>query len=681
MTGAIKGGITRTPSRRLLLFLFGVVLAAKAGATPPAPFLRLSGEAPGDLFGWAVACPGDVNGDGYDDVLVGAPGLNGTRPGKAYVYFGGPRADSIPDVLLDDGTYGTLFGASVAGLGDVNGDGRPDFVVGEPLGNHSAGGALLYFGGAAIHAHADVHLSPQYQFTSAVFGWSVGPAGDMNGDGYRDILIGAPRHIDFQVGLVPGRAYVVHGGAIPDSIPNAAIESPSPPTIQFNEVGFGYSAAIVGDVNRDGKSDFAIAQGVDPSAARTGVTFLYLGGMGLGSGPDVRLESRYFPYPQLGPPQSISPAGDVNGDGYDDFLVQGGRFQPAPQGGGLSNMGGAFVYFGGPRVEEIQSHREFLPSNFAFGSSIAGGRDVNGDGYPDIVIGSAERALVYFGGPDLDSIPNVVLPGTVAGSHFGDSVSEGDLNGDGVADVVVGAWGLISPTSSDPGHVYVYDLSVPLRADAFVRDGNPTIPLTDGPPRIWVQYEPVNGDYQNADVDLSSLRLTSEGTGDATEIPAAATRRSVVSDTDRDGIPELSACFERSDLARLFSSARGRHTVELALEGRLERGRKFRAPLSLTILGTGKPKGVTPSLAPNPLNPRATLTFSMATPGSVTVRLYDLWGRSVRTVIAAERFPAGVHHVGIDGRDERGTALASGVYFYKVETPDAAWGGRFVVLK
>jgi len=71
----------------------------------------------------------------------------------------------------------------------------------------------------------------------------------------------------------------------------------------------------------------------------------------------------------------------------------------------------------------------------------------------------------------------------------------------------------------------------------------------------------------------------------------------------------------------------------------------------------------------------------MGTPGSVTVRIYDLGGRSVRTVIAAEQFPAGVYQVSIDGRGEHGTALASGVYFYRIETPDGITSGRFVVAK
>jgi len=675
----VMARVSRTLYLGLPLFLsVAPLLVENAGATSLAPFLVLTGEADRDAFGWAVAGVGDVNGDGYDDLLIGAPGLQ-ARAGKVYVYFGGPNVDSIPDVvLLDDKDFSFGFGSSVAAVGDVNGDGRPDFVVGEP----DLDRVLLFFGGATIHPHPDVLLSPQY-LTHEIFGWSVASAGDLNGDGYGDMLIGSPGYIDNAVGSQPGRAYVVYGGVSPAGTPGAVIESPTPSRVN-DSVGFGYSGSIVGDVNGDGKPDLAIAQGVDLSSPYpTGATFLYLGGKAVGSAPEARLESRFEGFRSLpiGNPQSVVGAGDLNGDGYDDFLVQGGRWQPAPQGAGQFNQGGVFVYFGGPRVDEIPGHRLFLPNDAPFDCAIAGGKDVNGDGYPDIVVGTGHGALVYFGGPSLDSIPNVVLPEIVRGSQFGESVSEGDINGDGVADVIVGAWGPVSLTSPSPGHVYVYDLSVPLRARAFTQDGHRTIPLTDGPSQIQIQCEPVNEDYQNADVDLSSLRLTSTGTGAVSDIPAAVPKRTVESDTDQDGSPELTASFNRPDLARLFSSVRGRHTIEVALEGRLQRGRKFRAPLSLTVLGTGKPEGTAPSLSPNPLNPQGTLTFSLGVPGSVTVRLYDLGGRSVRTVIAAEQFPAGVHQIIIDGRDERGTELASGVYFYRVETPEGASTGRFVVLK
>src|SRR5437660_2328302 len=89
----------------LLILLWTVLPGSYAYSTPAEPFLKLRGEVARDAFGWAVACPGDVNGDGYGDLLVGAPGIN-DRPGKAYMYFGGPAVDSLPGcVLEDDGLY------------------------------------------------------------------------------------------------------------------------------------------------------------------------------------------------------------------------------------------------------------------------------------------------------------------------------------------------------------------------------------------------------------------------------------------------------------------------------------------------------------------------------------------------------------------------------------------------
>jgi len=676
---------------RLLLFLSSVsLLVGNACATSPTPFLTLTGEVAGDLFGASVAGVGDMDGDGHEELLVGALRARPGHTGRAYVYFGGPLGDSIPDAVLQDDRVDSSghpyqFGSVVAGVGDVNGDGRADIAVGEPYVDCSNGAASIFWGGSTVHRHADLRLSPRTGGCGAMFGYSISSAGDLNDDGYGDLLIGAPGAHGGDLWM--GQAYVIYGAANPDSTPDAVIGSPPPSFGNFR--GFGYSGVPVGDVNGDGKTDIVIAQGTGlprfTPPRNSGAAFLYLGGEPLGAAPDATLESRlYDQAPYFGYHQAVAPAGDMNGDGYDDFLVRASPWKCSTDSypTQCTMEDGAFVYFGGPRVDEIPNHRLFLRGDYGVGVAIiAGGRDSNGDGYPDVVIGNTRGAFVYFGGPALDSIPDVTLEPVIVGSNFANSVSLADMNGDGVADVIVGAPGSGQSGNTDPGHVYVYDLSAPLRADAFVRDGHRTIPLTDGPPRIWVQYEPVNGDYQNADVDLSSLRLTSDGTGGATEIPAAATRRNVESDTDQDGIPELRAGFERSDLARLFSSVRGRHMVEVALEGRLERGRKFRAPLALTILGTGKPDKAIASVAPNPLNPRGVLTFSIGEPGNVTVRLYDLGGRSVRTVIAAEQFPAGVHQISIDGRDERGVALASGVYFYRVETSGGASTGRFVVLK
>src|SRR2546426_964928 len=113
MSAALKPRTTSAFRAWLPLFLLGAFLPVGNGnATPPAPFLTLTGEAARDAFGWAVACPGDVNGDGYSDLLVGAPGTD--KPGKAYVYFGGPGADSLPGAVLEEEeSYARLmFGSS-----------------------------------------------------------------------------------------------------------------------------------------------------------------------------------------------------------------------------------------------------------------------------------------------------------------------------------------------------------------------------------------------------------------------------------------------------------------------------------------------------------------------------------------------------------------------------------------
>src|SRR5262249_19086146 len=124
------------------------------------PEVRLDGEDAGDDFGVSVAGLGDINGDGFDDVIVGAPlhGAGGSKPGRAYVYFGGVEMDAVPDLVLDGERDGDQFGNSVASAGDFNGDGRPDIVVGgynHGYSNTRGGRAYVYFGGPGLDATPD----------------------------------------------------------------------------------------------------------------------------------------------------------------------------------------------------------------------------------------------------------------------------------------------------------------------------------------------------------------------------------------------------------------------------------------------------------------------------------------------------------------------------------------------
>jgi len=150
--------------------------------------------ASGDRFGISVASAGDVNGDGFADVIVGAwaNDAGGADAGRAYVYFGGPAADATPDLALTGAAANDSFGYSVASAGDVNGDGFADLLVGaygSDAGGADAGRAYVYFGGPAADATPDLTLTGAA--ANDVFGYSAASAGDVNGDGFDDIMVGA----------------------------------------------------------------------------------------------------------------------------------------------------------------------------------------------------------------------------------------------------------------------------------------------------------------------------------------------------------------------------------------------------------------------------------------------------------------------------------------------------------
>jgi hypothetical protein len=117
----------------------------------------------------------------------------------------------------------------------------------------------------------------------------------------------------------------------------------------------------------------------------------------------------------------------------------------------------------------------------------------------------------------------------------------------------------------------------------------------------------------------------------------------------------------------------------VTLEGDLTSGGRFHATLEMEVVVSGG--GVTASVSPNPLNPEGTLTFHTTRPGLVTVRVFDSAGRSVRTLRQGVFLAAGYHDVKLDGTGVDGARLASGVYFYRIETAEGAGGGRFVVMK
>ncbi|HET9939788.1 MAG TPA: FG-GAP-like repeat-containing protein [Candidatus Eisenbacteria bacterium] len=217
-------------------------------------------------------------------------------------------------------------------------------------------------------------------------------------------------------------------------------------------------------------------------------------------------------------------------------------------------------------------------------------------------------------------------------------------------------------------------------ARAFTLSGNKTIRLNSGKPKWCVEIEPSNTSFLLQVVDLSSIRMKSQGTGSVSEISAIADKSSIGADRDGNGITEFEACFAKTDLRQLFSKVHGSAAVTVTIEGSLLTGGSFRASMDVGVQASGGGNLAT-SLSPNPLNPSGILTLRLERSGPLRVAIYDVTGRLVRVVCDESMATAGYHDFVIDGRGSHGETLSSGVYFYRVEAAEGVDRGRFTILK
>ena len=417
-----------------------------ASGLSASPTWTAEGDQEPARFGFSVATAGDVNGDGYADVVVGAYlYANGeSYEGRAYLYLGSASGLApSPAWTAESDQASAQFGYSVATAGDVNGDGYADVIVGAfnyRNGPSANGRAYVYLGSASGLASSPVWTAESDQADS-YFGVAVGTAGDVNGDGYADVTVGAPY---YTTGLgFEGRAYVYLGSA------SGLASSPAWTADGDQMVSlFGNSLGTAGDVNGDGYADVIVgAYNYTNDQVAEGRTYVYLGSaVGLASSPawtaEGDLEGASFGY-------SVATAGDVNGDGYADVIV-GGIFYN----NGETEEGRAYVYLGSASglASSPAWTAESDQESARFGCSVATAGDVNGDGYADVIVGAPQydngqtdegRATVYYGsaaGPS--PIASWTAQGVEYWELFGQSVaSAGDVNGDGYADVIVGAYG------------------------------------------------------------------------------------------------------------------------------------------------------------------------------------------------------------------------------------------------
>lgn len=445
----------------------------------------------GDELGYAVSILGDVNGDGYADVMIGAPKNDDSASGagKAYLFFGdksglsGELDPDSADVIISGSASNNYFGWSIAGPGDVNGDGYDDILIGAKWNNEAgtrAGKVYLIYGRAfssqtfsLSSADATFKGSAAYDY----LGTAVSGAGDVNGDGKADILMSATGYDGTY--SAEGLVYLFYGGSLSGAVSLSSAKATFRGEAAYDAAGTALSTA--GDMDGDGLSDFIVGVPSSDPSGRSGAGRVYVVFADSFSAGANNLSSANLKF--IGEAagnnagNAISGGVDVNGDGLGDIIIGAYGYDVTSS----SNEGRAYLIFGSDSYTAGTYNLSTADVIFTgesngdyAGKAVSLASDMNGDGFGEIFIGAyyndevasnAGKVYFYTGRAEADfdaaitlgdSSADATILGETSGSYAGDSLSSsGDINGDGRTDLVVGASGYDGEDGLDTGKAYL----------------------------------------------------------------------------------------------------------------------------------------------------------------------------------------------------------------------------------
>ena len=460
-----------------------------------------------DNLGYSVKNAGDINGDGISDLVIGSPLSDPdgkSNAGVTYVLFGSKDTQGFnypfnPSTL--NGTKGFVIkgsqagdqsGHSVSNIGDINGDGVDDLAIGAPfsgINGDNSGAAYIIFGSKQSNYFSNpIELSDLGSKGLIIkgsnlahnAGWAVSSAGDFNGDGIKDLLIGATNPGNNGNGI-DGESYVIFGkeGGFSSTIDLSNIGlNDGLKIISDDPNNLGYSVSDAGDINKDGITDIIIgAPYADPNGNNSGSSYVIYGRRINSENPvtsniinisNLDSNNDFNGFTINGQDQdqsgfSVSKAGDINGDGIADLII--GARDGSPN--NKEFAGRAYVVFckqdnmgNNFKLSDLNGSNGFTINGVASfdnaGWSVSDLGDINDDGIDDIIIGannannSSGQGYVIYGSRDgfnstfelsnLNGTNGFIINGIAENGNLGYSVSSaGDVNGDGVKDLIISA--------------------------------------------------------------------------------------------------------------------------------------------------------------------------------------------------------------------------------------------------